>query len=82
MICQEAKPDSIYSLRHHTLPSLARTSKIFTEPALDLIWREQRSLAPLVKTMPETVWEQRGYRAEKTVVSPSLLAKFSKSDSL
>ncbi|KAJ6498835.1 hypothetical protein C8R45DRAFT_1093132 [Mycena sanguinolenta] len=43
-----------------TLVRLATTSKIFTESALDLIWFDQTSLVPLVKCMPETLWEVRG----------------------
>ncbi|KAJ7476963.1 hypothetical protein B0H11DRAFT_1726973 [Mycena galericulata] len=65
MICEEADPNSIY-FPHDVLPSLARVSKIFSGPALDLIWREQTSLAPLIKCMPETVWEQRGDK-DKTI---------------
>ncbi|KAJ7755175.1 hypothetical protein B0H16DRAFT_1830779, partial [Mycena metata] len=43
-----------------TLLALSRTSKTFSEAALDLLWCEQDSLVPLVKCMPETVWEKRG----------------------
>ncbi|KAJ6544248.1 hypothetical protein B0H19DRAFT_1076383 [Mycena capillaripes] len=59
MICDEADPEW-WGSPPKTLLALARTSKIFTERALDLIWREQRSLVPLVKCMPETLWEERG----------------------
>ncbi|KAJ7886174.1 hypothetical protein B0H14DRAFT_1321637 [Mycena olivaceomarginata] len=56
MICREA--DSRWYIPQTTLISLATASKIFTDPALDVIWREQRSLVPLVKCMPETLWEE------------------------
>ncbi|KAJ7721340.1 hypothetical protein DFH07DRAFT_932835 [Mycena maculata] len=58
MICLEADAKLAY-LRQHTLPSLARTSRIFSGSALDLIWRELESLVPLIKCMPETLWEER-----------------------
>ncbi|KAF7376547.1 hypothetical protein MSAN_00070900 [Mycena sanguinolenta] len=45
------------------LVRLATTSKIFTEPALDLIWSDQTSLVPLIKCTPETLWETRGQGA-------------------
>ena len=41
--------DSEYS----SLCQLARTTKSFTEPALDLLWRSQSSLAPLVCCLPD-----------------------------
>ncbi|KAJ7367535.1 hypothetical protein DFH08DRAFT_828752 [Mycena albidolilacea] len=57
-VCSEANVGCY--IPQTTLVSLATTSKIFTDPAaaLDVIWREQRSLAPLVKCMPETLWEE------------------------
>ncbi|KAJ7016796.1 hypothetical protein C8F04DRAFT_1159326 [Mycena alexandri] len=58
MICYEIDGYS-YSFEKN-LAALSRTSKIFSEAALDLLWREQDSLVPLVKCMPETVWEKRG----------------------
>ncbi|KAF8063944.1 hypothetical protein FPV67DRAFT_1654105 [Lyophyllum atratum] len=39
-----------------TLASLARTSSIFTEAALDALWREQPSLAYLIQVMPDDLW--------------------------
>ncbi|KAF8173840.1 hypothetical protein K438DRAFT_1850115 [Mycena galopus ATCC 62051] len=60
MICDETSSHWLYSrLEYKTLLSLAITCKIFSEPALNLIWREQTSLVPLVKCMPETVWKER-----------------------
>ncbi|KAJ7618454.1 hypothetical protein FB45DRAFT_167924 [Roridomyces roridus] len=43
----------------YPFPWLARTSKIFLEPALDIIWGRLGYLHPLVKCMPETLWEER-----------------------
>ncbi|KAF8055237.1 hypothetical protein FPV67DRAFT_1789232 [Lyophyllum atratum] len=39
-----------------TLASLARTSSIFTEAALDALWCEQPSLAYLIQVMPDDLW--------------------------
>ncbi|KAI0800386.1 hypothetical protein C8Q74DRAFT_1236194 [Fomes fomentarius] len=39
-----------------TLASLARTCKAFLEPTLDVLWRSQRSLGPIIRTFPESVW--------------------------
>ncbi|KAF7331042.1 hypothetical protein MVEN_02444500 [Mycena venus] len=58
LISEEADTESWY-IPPITLVSLATTSRIFSDPALDLIWREQRSLVPLVKCMPDTLWEER-----------------------
>ncbi|KAJ7661522.1 hypothetical protein DFH06DRAFT_1399468, partial [Mycena polygramma] len=58
IICEQADTGSWYSPQH-TLISLARTSRTFSVPALDVLWYEQRSLAPLVKCMPSTLWEER-----------------------
>ncbi|KAK7053776.1 hypothetical protein R3P38DRAFT_3343241 [Favolaschia claudopus] len=57
-----------YDLPKKNLALLARTSKTFTESALDLLWWEQWTLAALVKCMPEDVWEQRGTRSTGIVV--------------
>ncbi|KAF8079317.1 hypothetical protein FPV67DRAFT_1776330 [Lyophyllum atratum] len=39
-----------------TLASLARTSSVFTEAALDELWRDQPSLAYLIQVMPDDLW--------------------------
>ncbi|KAF8173820.1 hypothetical protein K438DRAFT_1980693 [Mycena galopus ATCC 62051] len=67
VICGEADESSSFEPQT-TLVTLARTSKIFTDAALDVVWYEQRSLVPLVKCMPETLWEQRGVRSQGTGV--------------
>ncbi|KAK7053781.1 hypothetical protein R3P38DRAFT_2601554 [Favolaschia claudopus] len=54
MICEEVAWPS----RKNAL-SLATTSRAFSDPALDIIWRELRSLVPLVKCMPESLWKDQ-----------------------
>ncbi|KAJ6473200.1 hypothetical protein C8R45DRAFT_408929 [Mycena sanguinolenta] len=56
MICDEAESGQF---RKQTLLALATTSKIFSDPALNIIWRDQDSLVPLVKIMPNTLWGER-----------------------
>ncbi|KAJ6454285.1 hypothetical protein C8R47DRAFT_1083133 [Mycena vitilis] len=51
-----------------TLASLARTSKIFNDPALDALWYEQQSLVPLVKCTPDTLWEVQGEPKQRNIV--------------
>ncbi|KAJ7618442.1 hypothetical protein FB45DRAFT_167702 [Roridomyces roridus] len=69
MICEESTPTFHQGIwiRPTRLPVLARTAKIFMDPALDLIWRELASIAPLVKCMPESLWEERDERGQKTI---------------
>lgn len=73
MICDEADTESYYEPQK-ILFSLATTSRIFSGRALDNIWREQTSLVPLVKCMPDTLWEEQGRGAERTIVSRLSLA--------
>ncbi|KAF8552921.1 hypothetical protein OG21DRAFT_1324757 [Imleria badia] len=40
------------------LATLARTCRVFKEPALDMIWAELYDLTPLVRCLPETLWEK------------------------
>ncbi|GLB45631.1 hypothetical protein LshimejAT787_2500230 [Lyophyllum shimeji] len=42
-----------------TLASVARTCTAFTEVALDALWRDQTSLAPLLQVMPADLWVLR-----------------------
>jgi hypothetical protein len=35
-------------------------SKAFHEPALDVLWRSQTSILPLLKTFPVEVWTETG----------------------
>ncbi|KAJ8592390.1 hypothetical protein M405DRAFT_879954 [Rhizopogon salebrosus TDB-379] len=43
--------------RKKTLLVLAVTCKFFTEPALDLLWRELDSFAPLIRCLPPSLWK-------------------------
>lgn len=38
------------------LASLARTCRLFSEPALDVLWSRLPSIAPLLKLFPEEKW--------------------------
>ena len=39
-----------------SLARLARTCKAFQDPALDILWHSQDSLAPLLKCLPRDAW--------------------------
>jgi len=45
-----------------TAVSLACCSKSFEDPLLDALWATQRSLLPLLKSLPGDVWKEGGYR--------------------
>lgn len=40
-----------------TLASLARTAKIFLEPALDALWSRIPGITPLLRLLPSDLWE-------------------------
>lgn len=42
--------------KHHLL-QLAVTCRTFSEPALNALWRTQKSLLPLIETLPEDAWD-------------------------
>ncbi|KAF7329277.1 hypothetical protein MKEN_00188600 [Mycena kentingensis (nom. inval.)] len=42
-----------------TVARLARTCKTFEQPALDVLWRFQRTLDNILKCLPPSVWEMR-----------------------
>ncbi|KAF9227004.1 hypothetical protein BS17DRAFT_774777 [Gyrodon lividus] len=46
---------------------LARTCKTLSEPTLDVLWKTQHSLVPLVMCLPSDAWNQGG--TGKTIVS-------------
>ncbi|KAF7978625.1 hypothetical protein HWV62_45112 [Athelia sp. TMB] len=39
-----------------SLAKLAQTCRMFSEPSLNLLWRAQASLIPLLRTMPADLW--------------------------
>lgn len=53
MICGHLRKDRDIK----TLASLARTAKIFLEPALDALWSHIPGLAPLLRLLPSDLWE-------------------------
>jgi len=60
--------------RNKTLLALALTCESFTEPALDLLWRELDGLDPLIRCLPPTLWklERREARGVLELVSQTL----------
>lgn len=38
------------------LAHLARTCRLFREPALDILWRELDDVSPLMKCLPSNLW--------------------------
>lgn len=42
---------------NHHLLQLAVTCRAFSEPALNALWRTQKSLLPLIETLPEDAWD-------------------------
>ncbi|KAJ7186137.1 hypothetical protein C8R46DRAFT_1343201 [Mycena filopes] len=65
------KPEVLVMLsRPHgaeTLSRLAQTCQRFSDPALNLLWRSQFTLIPLLKTFPPNLWEMPiPYRESKT----------------
>jgi hypothetical protein len=68
-----------------TLNAVARTCKLFHDPALDLLWCHPVSFVTLLKTMPADLWEIRGsflLRAvvrETTSIFVSLIFRFDSS---
>ncbi|KAJ7469577.1 hypothetical protein FB451DRAFT_1255036 [Mycena latifolia] len=55
MICSNLEPTS--SPAHKALAVLARTSPVFSGPALDVLWKTQTSLVPLLRCMPPDLFE-------------------------
>ncbi|KAG1876396.1 hypothetical protein F4604DRAFT_696609 [Suillus subluteus] len=46
--------------KNKTLLTLALTCKLFTGPALDLLWQDLRGLAPLIRCLPQSLWKVTG----------------------
>ncbi|KAK2463392.1 hypothetical protein APHAL10511_004478 [Amanita phalloides] len=49
LICEKCEPS--------TLATLARVSRVFTELALNLLWHTIPDLGPLIRCMPQDLWE-------------------------
>ena len=43
-----------------TAVALARCCKNFEDPILDTLWESQTRLLPLLKSLPEDVWDRSG----------------------
>lgn len=43
-----------YWVGNPTLAALARTCRTFQDPALNVLWRNQLTLGPLIKTLPKS----------------------------
>lgn len=50
------------------LNSLARVSRRFGEPALDLLWESQDGIINVLKTMAEDLWEVTDSDKKRSVV--------------
>ncbi|KAI6132594.1 hypothetical protein EDD16DRAFT_1891083 [Pisolithus croceorrhizus] len=64
-------------IRHEDVAGLARTCKAFMDPALDVLWRTQSSLSPLVMCLPAHFWFLKANRRGAVV---SLLQQPSHAD--
>ncbi|KAG1834788.1 hypothetical protein EV424DRAFT_522215 [Suillus variegatus] len=47
-----------------TLLALALTCKLFSEPALDLVWRNLHGFEPLIRCLPKSLWKQEKKKLE------------------
>ena len=59
-----------------TLNALARTCRAFLNPALDVMWHRQDTLAHLVKCLPEDLWELTNDGEARELVRWSLRGLF------
>ncbi|KAI6132298.1 hypothetical protein EDD17DRAFT_285159 [Pisolithus thermaeus] len=50
------EPGEVCGIRHQDIARLARTCKAFKDPALDVLWRTQPSLSPLIMCLPNHLW--------------------------
>lgn len=51
LVCEELEFDT------SSLASVARTTKAFTDPALNVLWRCQESVYHLFQVFPEDIWD-------------------------
>jgi hypothetical protein len=57
LICEEIWSGA--EQRHKTLATMARCCRAFEAPALDVLWRAQDSLQPLLACLPADIWQER-----------------------
>lgn len=62
--------DSRYLRNSRDVARFAQTCKVLSEPALDILWKTQHSLSPLVMCLPSDIWEVT--KRSKTIVSRDL----------
>ncbi|EIW78127.1 hypothetical protein CONPUDRAFT_156137 [Coniophora puteana RWD-64-598 SS2] len=54
VICEQLASSS--TEHHAALSAVARTCRVFKEPALDALWAELDKLEPLIRCLPEALW--------------------------
>ena len=59
-----------------TTVALACCCKIFEDPALDALWETQDQILPLLRTLPEDVWNDGGCTVSGTTTCVSLSLTF------
>ena len=52
-----------------SLLALATTCRIFQQPALDVLYRDLKSISTLIKCLPRDLWEEVGDSRKKLLVS-------------
>lgn len=60
LICAQVGTDGVHPLskdESRDLSVLARTSKAFLNPALNVLWRHQDTIVNLLKCMPADLWD-------------------------
>ncbi|KAK2463393.1 hypothetical protein APHAL10511_004479 [Amanita phalloides] len=57
LICEKCEPS--------TLAALARVGRDFTEPVLNALWRSIPDLRPLIRCMPQDLWEEEAIEFEE-----------------
>ncbi|KAJ7503284.1 hypothetical protein B0H11DRAFT_1984848, partial [Mycena galericulata] len=60
LICAEVGTNSLRSLEKNAmgdLSKLARTSKIFLDPSLNILWSSQDTIIPILRCMPKDLWD-------------------------
>jgi hypothetical protein len=55
--CHQSALGEEKASQRRDLSALARTSKTFLHPALNILWRAQDTIVPLLKCMPADLWD-------------------------
>ncbi|KAJ6464362.1 hypothetical protein C8R45DRAFT_877673 [Mycena sanguinolenta] len=73
LICAEVEHPTFPGLHARDLYSLARVCRIFSDPALDVLWTRQNTLANILLCMPADLWQvtgsgsRRSFRARRAI---------------